>query len=337
MTGVQTCALPIYYQAQGLWPQASNPTPNDPYFQYVTSLLHGDGTNGGQDNTFLDSSSNAFSITRNGNTTQGSFSPYGSNWSTYYGGSDYFTLPQNSAFQFTGDHCIEAWVYWTVSQASVIYATGNASSTDQFGLFPGGEGVWWGGQPNTSTVPTLNAWHHVCATRSGSQIRIFIDGQLVGLVTNGSTIGSSSSTPYIGRRPSGSVAFNGNISNFRIVNGSIPTAYQTSTTTVGTQVFTPSTSPLTTTSQGATASDVKLLINKSNRFVDNSTNAFAITVGGTPSVQRFSPFNPTASYDTATIGGSGYFDGTGDYLAMSDTSTLNVGTGDFTEIGRAHV
>ena len=55
--------------------------PADPYFYDVTLLLSGDGTNGGQNNTFLDSSTNNFTITRNGNTTQGSFSPYGNLWS----------------------------------------------------------------------------------------------------------------------------------------------------------------------------------------------------------------------------------------------------------------
>ena len=48
----------------------------DFYYNYVTLLLHGDGTNGGQNNTFLDGSTNAFSITRNGNVSQGSFSPF---------------------------------------------------------------------------------------------------------------------------------------------------------------------------------------------------------------------------------------------------------------------
>ena len=68
--------------------------PSDPYFYDVTMLLTGDGTNGAQNNTFLDSSSNAFSITRNGNTTQGSFSPYGSLWSNYFNGAtpDYLTV-----------------------------------------------------------------------------------------------------------------------------------------------------------------------------------------------------------------------------------------------------
>ena len=48
----------------------------DPNFNQTVLLLHGDGTNGAQNNTFLDSSTNNFTITRNGNTTQGTFSPF---------------------------------------------------------------------------------------------------------------------------------------------------------------------------------------------------------------------------------------------------------------------
>ena len=76
---------------QGFWPTAGVQAP-DPYFEYVTLLLHGDGTNGAQNNTFLDSSANAFSITRNGNTTQGSFSPYGVNWSGYFQNANGYRL-----------------------------------------------------------------------------------------------------------------------------------------------------------------------------------------------------------------------------------------------------
>ena len=48
----------------------------DPYYEYTTLLLPGNGTNGAQNNTFLDGSTNNFTITRNGNTTQGTFSPF---------------------------------------------------------------------------------------------------------------------------------------------------------------------------------------------------------------------------------------------------------------------
>ena len=73
-----------------------------------------------------------------------------------------------------------------------------------------------------------------------------------------------------------------------------------------------------------------LLAASSNRFIDSSSNNRTITVVSGTSVQRFSPFNPTASYSTATIGGSGYFDGSGDYLTAPNNAAFQFGTGDFT-------
>jgi hypothetical protein len=92
---------------------------------------------------------------------------------------------------------------------------------------------------------------------------------------------------------------------------------------VYTSAFTPPTTPLTN------IANTSLLTCQSNRFVDNSSNALVATVTGTPSVQAFSPFLPTTAYSTSVVGGSGYFDGTGDYLNTSGAN-LAVGTGDFT-------
>ena len=63
---------------------------------------------------------------------------------------------------------------------------------------------------------------------------------------------------------------------------------------------------------------------------DSSANNFTLTPSGTPSVQPFSPFAPTAAYSTSVNGGSGYFDGTGDSLVSASSANLTVGTGDFT-------
>ena len=95
-SGIWTLDQQAYWQKLGQWPTAGN-NPVDPQFNYVTMLLHGDGTNGAQNNTFLDSSTNNFTITRNGNTTQGSFSPYGSNWSNYFGGGTNLSLATATA------------------------------------------------------------------------------------------------------------------------------------------------------------------------------------------------------------------------------------------------
>jgi hypothetical protein len=69
---------------------------------------------------------------------------------------------------------------------------------------------------------------------------------------------------------------------------------------------------------------------QSNRFVDNSSNGYTFTATGTPSVQAFSPFPTTAAYSAGTNGGSGYFDGTGDYLTLPSGAAFQFGTGNFT-------
>ena len=307
----------------------------DPYFDYVTMLLTGNGTNGAQNNTFLDSSSNAFSITRNGNTTQGSFSPYGSNWGNYFNGTtDYLNGPtNNSAFDFsTGDFTVECWVFATSNSDANIYtnfgpsgAGGLVVSTSSGYLY-----VWNYTAASLSmtanTLLPLNQWVHVAVTRSGNNFTIWQNGVSVATQTISVTLKTNASSPVcIGGIYSGGgspiPSWKGYISNLRVTKGG---ALYTST-------FTPSTTPLTTTVSSGT---VSWLTCQSNRFIDNSANAFAMTIGGTPSVQRFSPFNPTASYSTATIGGSGYFDGSGDYLTgPTGNANLNLSSGSWTVDG----
>ena len=154
------------------------PPPTDPQFNYVTMLLHGDGTNGAQNNTFTDSSTNNFTITRNGNTTQGSFSPYGSNWSNYFDGSgDYLILSSSADLSpESSDFCIEAWVYITTTPTSyqTIFSAsasgiffGNLSSSTDFGLRQR-----TGSDLIVSTPPPTNTWTHVAVSRSGTNLRM---------------------------------------------------------------------------------------------------------------------------------------------------------------------
>jgi hypothetical protein len=46
-------------------------------------------------------------------------------------------------------------------------------------------------------------------------------------------------------------------------------------------------------------------------------------------VTPFSPFAPSAAYDPAVNGGSGYFDGSGDSLSVASNAAFNFGTGNF--------
>ena len=95
--GIWSLSEASYWTKQGLWPIAGN-LATDPFFSSVTYLMSTTAVNNGQNNTFLDSSTNNLTITRNGNTTQGSLSPYGNLWSNYFGGTgDFLQTPQSTA------------------------------------------------------------------------------------------------------------------------------------------------------------------------------------------------------------------------------------------------
>jgi len=300
----------------------------DEFFNRVTLLLPGNGTNGAQNNTFLDSSTNNFTITRNGNTTQGTFSPFSqTGWSNYFDGTDdYLSVADNAVLRpGAGTFTLEAWIYRGASGAAhTIYAKGGASTGIVFQVTSTNVLRFTHTTTNIDSTGTISAdtWTHVAVVREGTgtnQTKLYINGTQDGQGTV-STDFTQTEEVRIGTNRGATEDFNGYISNLRFTKGAA----------LYTGNFTPSTSPLTTTSQGASATDVELLTCQSNRFVDNSSNAFSITVNGTPSVQAFSPFAPTAAYDAATVGGSGYFDGNGDYLANATAAVADFGTGDFT-------
>ena len=297
----------------------------DTYFKYNSLLLSGNGTNGAQNNTFLDSSANNFTITRNGNATQGTFSPYGSNWSNYFDGTgDYLTVGANANLSVgTSDFTIEAWVN-LASGSTYQFLIGSSANggmmvgisvplgTPSSTIAVGTHNVAWVLDFGSAISIVSNDWTHIAITRSGSTNRAFINGvQLGSNITDSTNWAFSSNAPYIALN-AGSNNFNGYISNLRVVKG----------TAVYTSAFTPPTAPLTA------ITNTSLLTCADNRLIDDSTNNLTITRNGDTSVQRFSPFSPTDAYSNTTIGGSGYFDGSGDYLTVN--SGLHFGTRDFT-------
>jgi hypothetical protein len=312
--------------------------PKDPQFNYVTMLLHGDGTNGAQNNTFLDSSTNNFTITRNGNTTQGTFSPYGSNWSNYFNASAsrLEVVNSNSSMIAQGTaFTLEAWIFINSNTATGNTATtsmpllcsstnstsignGRAYSfgTTTFGFWDKASASWL----TISWTPPVGQWFHLALSTTGTVFTLYINGTSVGSLTDNTSYYADSAynfyiAAYTGNGTAGTPPVpNMYVSNFRY------TKAQVYTTT-----FTPSTTPLTA------IANTTVLTCQSNRFIDNSTNAYTVNPLGatTPSVQRFSPFSPTSAYSTSVIGGSGYFDGSGDYLGIANQTALHLGASDF--------
>ena len=300
--------------------------PTDAYFNLVTLLLPANGANGAQNQTFVDGSTNNFALTATGNPTQGTMSPFSpSGYSNYFDGSgDYFALAANSAFLFTGDFTIEAWVNLPLINAGPYSIFGGRSSGTNifdFRVYQSNIQVTLNaGSGSNLGLGTLsiNRWAHLALVRSGSSIKCYVDGtQTATTLTNSSTLGYSDQPMRVGSSDL-SNWFSGYMSNLRVVNG---TALYTSN-------FTPPTRNLTA------IANTSLLTCQSNRFIDNSSNGFLLTPNGTPLVRPFSPFAPTNSYTIAANGGSATFNGSasGDYIRTADVNqtAFAFGTGDFT-------
>jgi len=329
----------------GLWPPSNAGA--DPYFENVTLLLPGDGTNGAQNNTFLDSSTNNFTITRNGNTTQGTFTPFSKpdgRWGLRTNDRSYLTIPASGDFDLIStDFTVEFWfnlnTFNTMSgSGNNFFGNGLATATNGWAISFDGSGttatsvtfgVWNGGSfsSNVFSGLTLNmgTWYHIVLQRNGTgagNLRLFVNGVLQGSAVNSVTYSTAGSTFTFGSGAyTQNATYSGNadyfISNVRLTKAPV---YSTSGFT----------SPTSNLSQ---ISGTTLLICQSNRLINNGTNAGAITSTTHSStiaqVVPFSPFPTLTAYAAGTNGGSGYFDGTGDYLTVSD-SNLAPGTGDFT-------
>ena len=328
--GIWTLPEVAYWNKQGLWPSASA----DPYWSYVSFLLGTTATNAAQNNTFLDSSTNNFTVTRNGNTTQGAFTPYGTLWSNYFDGSgDGLSISNYSsaALAFgTGDFTIEFWAFATTgpnNNWTPFFTMGTSGGGQEIRISQNvnGGGFGWLYPNNTNNgdvyagygAMTANTWHHIAMTRSGSTMRLFLDGTVIATGTGVSFNFTNTTILRIGLpQPAyADGAFTGYLSNLRIVKG----------TAVYTAAFTPPTAPLTA------ISGTGLLTCQANRLIDSSANNFTLTKNGDVAVSSFSPFIlAPPGYSTAVNGGSGYFDGSGDYLTAPANAAFQVSGGDFT-------
>jgi len=293
----------------------------DSNFPNISLLVEPTTTNAATNNTFLDSAG-VNTITRYGFPTQGSFTPYWPSgyWSNYFDdlSSNNLTISSPATnFQFAGDFTIEAW-YWASSGGDSSVFVEFSGNYLAFNINPTGNtfNIYLNsGSPTFSPAATipLSQWNHVALVRSGSgsgNIKVYLNGTALGTTgTNTSTLGYSS--PSYVRIGGGSATSSVYISNLRIVNG----------TAVYTSNFTPPTTPLTA------ITNTVLLTCQDNRFKDNSTNNFTITATGTPQVKAFQPFATRPAYSASTYGGSGYFNGSTDYLVKTGGSSLS---GDFT-------
>ena len=260
---------------------------------------------------FLDDSKYNHQITRNGDVSMGTFSPFSLEdgyWSVYFDGAGDELTFTNTVPVGTGDFTLELWVYPEARSNECLLdcrsSNGNSNgfliklNSNKFQL------ASTSGTFNGTTNIPLNEWTHLAIVREGTgtnQTTMYINGSVERSLTLSNNISSTFVGIGVFNDGSNSGPYNGYISNLRLVNDVVYSG-----------AFTVSLTPLTA------ITDTDFLVCQSNRFVDNSTNGFAISIPqGTPKVLPFSPFAPTRSYSKDAVGGSVYYDGAGDYLTYT--------------------
>ena len=207
------------------------------------------------------------------------------------GSDDYLTIPDNAAWDIGGDaFTIELFAYFDShnSHDCLVHNltdSGWSGGGWAFEYVSNKFDVYWytTGYQNLqgNTVPTGSWRHHVWQMTSGGTHSIYQNGTRTN--TGGSGVPRDGTNPLcIGGNCVGA-DFDGKISNLRITIGQA--LYSGASLTVPT-------SPLTRTSQGATASNVKLLCcNDPDDMLGSTISPGSITVGGgNPAVSSSHPF-----------------------------------------------
>ena len=318
----------------------------DDDFNLVTGLYHFNGSNGGQNATFTDSSNENHTVVKGSTHPRlGSFSPFSKDegkwsWNWPVGGNyNKLKIASSADFAFgTSPFTIEAWVYvtadtnpysrvwhlgpyWNDNNAIGLVVNDTASSDKiAFCVYAAG------GRTCVSTNATpMNQWTHIaCVRDSSGNFKLFVNGNLDATNTSYTSTNISpggNQTFCIGNivednnTLEAEGCFEGYISGVRVTKG---TALYSST-------FTVPTSPAVYQD-----TNTKLLTCQSNRIKDNNTNSTkTLTMKSTVKVSPFSPFANSTAYTAATRGGSALFNQTANcYLEVDDATDFDFGTSD---------
>ena len=232
-------------------------------------LLNLDATNSssvGVGTTWTDLSGNG----NNGTLFNGSYHSDGplldAGFVSFDGTNDYVSVASTTDFAFgTGDFTVEAWVRrdgtqtdscgivcidntagdtnWQLNFGATSQSTVNAIA---FNIGSGGGA----NDVNSGVVPD-KTWTHAAVTRSGTDLRLFVDGIEVDSATSSDDL-SDDDGIKIGLNRGGTKYLNGQVSNVRLVKG---TALYTSNFTPPTKILTAVDNTVLLTCQGNTIRD----------------------------------------------------------------------------------
>ena len=207
--------------------------------------------------------------------------------SVLFDGSDYLTLAATSDLDFgSGDFTLECWFYVNDESLHQTFISDWDNNGYQVEIQSGKCQFAWG--PNSTAYWSIvgkqfvpaGTWNHLAVVRNGNTFTQYLNGTWDGSFTS-STSAATNGVTRIARNSPNSRHVVGRISNVRIAKGQA----------IYTSSFRAPTAPLTTTSQGATASNVKLLCCNSSTNTGSTVTPVTINQQGNPTAITNSPFD----------------------------------------------
>lgn len=221
------------------------------------------------------------------------------------------TGAQNSSFGH-GDFTVECWLYQTASTSYNLFTFSNKQWAVYYAAGSSSLRFWDGAADRiTGGAVSLNTWHHIALTRSGSTVRLFLNGTSQGTAyTDTYKTFLDVGTFYIGYYPN-DVSVTGYIDDFRITKG---IARYTANFSAPAGEF--------NAESDIYYPYVGLLLNfnganNSTTFADLSPNPKTFTLGGTPNLST-----TQKKWGTASL----FLDGAGtnrDYLYFTEDDDSN--------------
>lgn len=313
----------------------SYPAPADyvvPAFEDVVLLL---GFHGDDADTVIQDQSYYANVTTVGGNAQidTAQSKFGGSSLLLDGSGDYTVTTHRSELSVanTDDFTMEAWFRLASGATGIntILNKRDGSGAEEFSMAVDGTSVLFQ-MFNSSTVASITSatglvstetWHHIAATREGDEVKLYLDGVLVGTDTQSGLPAANTSSAKVGFDGfNGSRAFSGHIDEVRIVRSVV---YSSSFTPsiyphprykgyIGDNINVPAYEDVVFYSdfEGADGSTT---------FTDQSATEKTIISTGTPSIQT----------DEFKIGTSSlYLDGSGDYLSVAHEDALSIANAD---------
>ena len=287
-----------------------------------------------QSNRFVDNSASAHTLTPYGKTAVTAFGPFLTSSvydaavngaSAFFDGdNDSLTTGDSADFVLGDTFTLEAWVYPTVSESNDYpmimsqaegYPTGwyfSLRFTNEVNFYLNAADNAGGAidlNTDGSDPVQLNAWNHIALSVSSGTGYIYVNGARKSSAATGinNNLDRSGTTFRVGiHNAAGSYDFDGYICDARVVKG---TALYSGTT------YTVPTAPLTA------ITNTKLLLNMADGQAIDSAAQNNLTLFG----------NAKISTGQAKFGNTSMlFDGNGDYALASDTTSFELGSGDWT-------